>query len=151
VYLKRPGGQSQFSELLQAQAEAVAVFDELNVWSVGHLDRTDLSVELLADRVHMSPRNFARVYKQKTGCTSAKAVQVYRLEAARRLCSKTQRTMSIRLRCSAASVTRSACGSRSSAIWAWRRATTASGSRVAHFTRQLRRHRCRESAVHACP
>jgi transcriptional regulator GlxA family with amidase domain len=85
VFLKRPGGQSQFSELLRAQAGAVAVFDELNVWIVAHLDRKDLSVELLADRVHMSPRNFARVYKQKTGRTPAKAVEVFRLEAARRL------------------------------------------------------------------
>ena len=91
VFLKRPGGQSQFSELLRAQGQAAALFDELNVWIVGHLDRTDLSIEFLADRVHMSPRNFARVYKQKTGRTPAKAVEVYRLEAARRLLEDTTR------------------------------------------------------------
>jgi transcriptional regulator GlxA family with amidase domain len=44
-----------------------------------------LSVEVLAEQVNMSPRNFARVYKQKTGRTPAKGVEVLRLEAARRM------------------------------------------------------------------
>ena len=85
VFLKRPGGQSQFSELLQAQAEDTDTFDELNLWIAGNLDSPGLGVELLAERAHMSPRHFARVYKQKTGRTPAKAVEVFRLEAARRL------------------------------------------------------------------
>ena len=86
VFLKRPGGQSQFSELLQAQAQDnSALFDELNLWIAGNLERPDLSVERLAGQVHMSPRHFARVYKEKTGRTPAKAVEVFRLEAARRL------------------------------------------------------------------
>jgi transcriptional regulator GlxA family with amidase domain len=86
VFLKRPGGQSQFSEMLQAQAEdSAAMFDELNLWIAGNLERADLNVDVLADRARMSPRNFARVYKQKTGRTPAKAVEVFRLEAARRL------------------------------------------------------------------
>ncbi len=85
VFLKRPGGQSQFSELLQAQADDTAVFDELNLWIAGNLEQSDLTVETLAERARMSPRNFARVYKQKTGRTPAKAVEVFRLEAARRL------------------------------------------------------------------
>ncbi|MDB5929559.1 MAG: AraC family transcriptional regulator [Polaromonas sp.] len=85
VYLKRPGGQAQFSELLQSQAQDSAAFDELNLWITDNLGRKNLSVELLADRAGMSPRNFARVYKQKTGRTPAKAVEVFRLEAARRL------------------------------------------------------------------
>jgi transcriptional regulator GlxA family with amidase domain len=85
VYLKRPGGQSQFSALLQSQADATATFDELNLWIAGHLGRTDLTVECLAERARMSPRNFARLYRQKTGRTPAKAVEVFRLEAARRL------------------------------------------------------------------
>jgi transcriptional regulator GlxA family with amidase domain len=81
VFLKRPGGQSQFSEMLQAQAEdSAAMFDELNLWIAGNLERDDLNVDVLADQARMSPRNFARVYKQKTGRTPAKAV-----EAARRL------------------------------------------------------------------
>lgn len=86
VFLKRPGGQSQFSEMLQSQAEdSAAMFDELNFWIAGNLERADLTVDVLADQARMSPRNFARVYKQKTGRTPAKAVEVFRLEAARRL------------------------------------------------------------------
>lgn len=85
VFLKRPGGQSQFSELLQAQADDTATFDELNLWIAGNLGRPNLTVEFLAEQASMSPRNFARIYKQKTGRTPAKAVEVFRLEAARRL------------------------------------------------------------------
>jgi transcriptional regulator GlxA family with amidase domain len=85
VYLKRPGGQAQFSALLLSQADGTAAFEELNLWIAGHLHRPDLTVELLAERACMSTRNFARLYKQKTGRTPAKAVEVFRLEAARRL------------------------------------------------------------------
>lgn len=85
VFLKRPGGQSQFSELLQAQADDADTFDELNLWIAGNIERPDLTVEFLAEKARMSPRNFARVYKEKTGRTPAKAVEVFRLEAARRL------------------------------------------------------------------
>ncbi len=85
VFLKRPGGQSQFSELLQAQADDAHTFDELNLWIAGNLERPALTVEFLAEKARMSPRNFARVYKEKTGRTPAKAVEVFRLEAARRL------------------------------------------------------------------
>jgi transcriptional regulator GlxA family with amidase domain len=85
VYLKRPGGQSQFSALLRSQTDATAAFDDLNLWIASHLQRADLTVEFLAERARMSPRNFARLYKQKTGRTPAKAVEVFRLEAARRL------------------------------------------------------------------
>jgi transcriptional regulator GlxA family with amidase domain len=85
VYLKRPGGHSQFSALLQSQTDATAAFDELNLWIAGNLRRADLGVEALAERARMSPRNFARLYKSKTGRTPAKAVEVFRLEAARRL------------------------------------------------------------------
>jgi transcriptional regulator GlxA family with amidase domain len=85
VYLKRPGGQSQFSQVLRAQVDETATFDELNLWIATHLARTDLTVECLAERARMSPRNFARLYKQKTGRTPAKAVESFRLEAARRL------------------------------------------------------------------
>ena len=86
VFLKRPGGQSQFSEMLQAQTEdSAAMFDELNLWIAGNLERADLNVEQLAEQTRMSPRNFARVYRQKTGRTPAKAVEVFRIEAAKRL------------------------------------------------------------------
>lgn len=100
VYLKRPGGQSQFSALLRSQSDATAAFDQLNLWIAGHLDRTDLTVEGLAERARMSPRNFARLYKQKTGRTPAKAVEVFRLEAARRLLEESTRNVDqIALQC----------------------------------------------------
>jgi transcriptional regulator GlxA family with amidase domain len=93
VYLKRPGGQSQFSELLQSQAQDSAVFDKLNLWISKNLGSSALTVEALADKARMSPRNFARVYKEKTGRTPAKAVEVFRLEAARRLLEDSSRNI----------------------------------------------------------
>ena len=93
VFLKRPGGQSQFSALLQAQADDTASFDELNVWIASHLALPNLTVEFLAEKAHMSPRNFARVYKEKTGRTPAKAVEVFRLEAARRMLEDSKRNV----------------------------------------------------------
>jgi transcriptional regulator GlxA family with amidase domain len=84
VYLKRAGGQSQYSALLAAQAESDSEsFSELERWIVEHL-KSDLSVNALANRAHMSPRNFARVYAAKRGRTPAKAVEAIRVEAARR-------------------------------------------------------------------
>ena len=85
VYLKRPGGQAQFSALLVSQADGTAAFEELNLWIAAHLHLPGLTVEFLAEKACMSTRNFARLYKQKTGRTPAKAVEVFRLEAARRL------------------------------------------------------------------
>ena len=93
VYLKRPGGQSQFSELLQSQARDSAGFDALHLWIADHLGNPELSVVQLAAQANMSPRNFARVYKQKTGRTPAKAVEIFRLEAARRLLENSARNL----------------------------------------------------------
>jgi transcriptional regulator GlxA family with amidase domain len=84
VYLRRSGGQSQYSALLAAQAESESeTFGELERWISEHLNG-DLKVEALAERVHMSPRNFARVYATKRGRTPAKAVEAFRVDAARR-------------------------------------------------------------------
>ena len=83
---KRAGGQSQYSALLAAQAESdfKQRFSELEHWIVEHL-KSDLSVNALANRVHMSPRNFARVYaSEKRGRTPAKSVEAIRVDAARR-------------------------------------------------------------------
>lgn len=84
VYLKRAGGQSQYSALLDAQAHSDSDrFNELEQWIAEHL-RSDLRVEALADRLHMSPRNFARVYAQTRGRSPAKAIEAIRLDTARR-------------------------------------------------------------------
>jgi len=82
VFLKRAGGQSQFSPPLQEQFAAGAPFGELHGWMADRLDG-DLSVVRLAEQANMSPRTFARSYLAKTGSTPAKAVERMRLEAAR--------------------------------------------------------------------
>jgi transcriptional regulator GlxA family with amidase domain len=83
VFLKRPGGQSQFSAMLESQARDDGGFAALHEWLAQHL-ADDLGVEALAARVGMSPRNFARVYAKRTGTTPAKAVEALRVDAARR-------------------------------------------------------------------
>jgi transcriptional regulator GlxA family with amidase domain len=84
VYLKRAGGQSQYSALLAAQAQSDSdSFSQLEQW-IGENLKSDLRVEALAERVHMSPRNFARLYAKTRGRTPAKAVEAVRVDAARR-------------------------------------------------------------------
>jgi transcriptional regulator GlxA family with amidase domain len=83
VFLKRPGGQSQFSAVLESQARDDGSFAALHDWMAGHL-AGDLRVEALAERAGMSPRTFARLYHARTGTTPAKTVERLRLEAARR-------------------------------------------------------------------
>jgi transcriptional regulator GlxA family with amidase domain len=82
VYRQRPGGQSQFSALLQLERQG-GRFGPLLAWAGDHL-RQPLSVEQLADQAGMSPRNFARRFQQEIGLTPARAVARLRLEAARR-------------------------------------------------------------------
>jgi transcriptional regulator GlxA family with amidase domain len=83
VFVKRPGGQSQFSTMLSMQ-KADDRFGELHAWMAAHL-ASDLSVPLLARRLNMSERSFMRHYKAETGRTPARAVEQLRVEAAQRL------------------------------------------------------------------
>jgi transcriptional regulator GlxA family with amidase domain len=83
LFLKRPGGQSQFSAQLQTQLADREPLAELQSWSADHL-AADLSVAALAHRVAMSPRNFARVFTRSVGRTPARFVEQLRVEAARR-------------------------------------------------------------------
>ncbi len=83
LFARRPGGQSQFSVLLELQAADRESLRDLQAWIAGNLDE-DLSVERLAERVHMSPRNFARVFRRQVGWTPARFVERLRVEAARR-------------------------------------------------------------------
>lgn len=85
VYLKRPGGQAQYSTLLQSQSRDAAAFEHLRLWLSENLGDPRLNVERLAQQACMSPRNFTRMYKLKTGRTPSKAIELFRLEAARRL------------------------------------------------------------------
>jgi transcriptional regulator GlxA family with amidase domain len=87
VFLKRPGGQAQFSATLQLQT-GEARFDRLNGWIAGNLDK-DLSVAALAERAGMSERSFVRHYGRLTGLTPARAIERMRVETARQLLSTT--------------------------------------------------------------
>jgi len=81
VYRRRPGGQSQFSALLELEQPA-ARFASLIGWARERLAQP-LTVEQLADRTAMSPRHFARAFRAETGVTPAKAIERLRIEAAR--------------------------------------------------------------------
>lgn len=83
LFLRRPGGQSQFSAQLSVQAADREPLRELQAWVMDHLD-ADCSVPKLAKRVAMSPRNFARVFTGEVGVTPARFVETVRVEAARR-------------------------------------------------------------------
>lgn len=92
VFMKRPGGQSQFSATLDAQHCAGGAFDVLHAWMVANL-RSDLSIERLAERARMSPRTFARRYVEAVGRTPAKTVEALRLEAASQALAQSRRPM----------------------------------------------------------
>jgi transcriptional regulator GlxA family with amidase domain len=83
LFARRPGGQSQFSVFLDLQATDREPLRDLQTWMAGQLDQ-NLSVERLAAQVHMSSRNFARVFRQQVGWTPARFVERLRVEAARR-------------------------------------------------------------------
>ncbi len=85
VYMKRPGGQNQFSEPLQYQLRAASRFADLVAWIGGHLS-ADLAVEQLAERVFLSPRQFTRAFTAEVGTSPAAYVDEQRMaEASRRL------------------------------------------------------------------
>jgi transcriptional regulator GlxA family with amidase domain len=83
LYLRRPGGQSQFSAALSLQATDRKPLRELESWVLENLNKP-LDVPALARRMAMSPRNFARVFPKEMKITPAKFVEQLRVEAARR-------------------------------------------------------------------
>lgn len=88
VFLRRPGGQSQFSAALEAQAAAADGnapnhFAPLHGWIAENLSG-DLRVERLAEQAGMSARTFARIYAARMGMTPARMVEKIRVEAVRR-------------------------------------------------------------------
>ena len=88
MFLKRPGGQAQFSTTLALQ-QGDDRFDPLHAWIAGNL-ATPLSVAVLAERTGMSERSFLRHYRRATGVTPAQAVERLRVEAARRALAETR-------------------------------------------------------------
>jgi transcriptional regulator GlxA family with amidase domain len=88
VFLKRPGGQAQYSAVLSLQA-ADDSFGALHEWINQHL-AGDISLPVLARQAGMSERSFSRRYAEATGMTPGRAVEQLRLEAARRLLLETR-------------------------------------------------------------
>jgi transcriptional regulator GlxA family with amidase domain len=92
VFLRRPGGQSQFSAQLSAQLAEGKPIQRVQTYIHDQLEN-DLSVPVLAARVAMSPRHFARVFSREVGVTPAHYVQRVRVEVARRKLEETARGM----------------------------------------------------------
>jgi transcriptional regulator GlxA family with amidase domain len=84
LFLKRPGGQSQFSVHLESQVAEIGPIRDIHEWILDNLSE-DLSVETLAARLAMSNRNFARLFERETDMTPGDYVEAARVEAARRM------------------------------------------------------------------
>ncbi|MFD9130569.1 GlxA family transcriptional regulator [Kitasatospora sp. NPDC059571] len=92
VYLKRQGGQSQFSVPISRPATSRRDIDELRRFIADHLT-ADLPAAVLAARMSLSERHFARVFTRETGTTPAAYVEALRVEAARRLLETTDQPL----------------------------------------------------------
>ena len=84
VFLRRPGGQAQFSQALAVQQATRPALRELQAWIAGNLD-ADLSVAALATRANLTERSFARAFQREVGQTPAAYVEALRIERARML------------------------------------------------------------------
>jgi transcriptional regulator GlxA family with amidase domain len=84
LFIRRSGGQAQFSRGLAGQSAARPGIRQLQSWILDHLD-SDLTVAALAERAFMSQRNFARVFTAEVGMTPAAYVEGVRVERARLL------------------------------------------------------------------
>jgi len=84
VYLRRSGGQGQFSAVLAAQTANDEPIRDLLTWIPENLT-ADLSIPALASRAHLSERQFSRVFRSEVGITPAEHVEAVRMEAACRL------------------------------------------------------------------
>lgn len=92
MYLKRQGGQSQFSVPLSQPPASRRDIDDLRMYIAEHLE-DDLSAATLAARMSLSERQFARVFRQETGTTPAAYVEAARVEAARRMLESTDQPL----------------------------------------------------------
>jgi transcriptional regulator GlxA family with amidase domain len=90
-FLKRPGGQAQFSVQLSAQIAEREPLRDPQMWIADH-PHADLSLDALARRAVMSPRNFGRAFVREVGMTPGRFVERVRVEAARRLLEESARS-----------------------------------------------------------
>lgn len=93
MHQRRSGGQSQHSEMLDLAPKSDRIQNALN-YARNHLSRT-LSVEELAEVVHLSPRQFTRVFTAETGQSPAKAIEGLRLEAARLMIEQSRHSLDV--------------------------------------------------------
>lgn len=93
MHQRRSGGQSQHSEMLDLSAKSDRIQNALE-YARQHL-ATPLKVEDLADSVHMSPRQFTRVFTAETGQSPAKAIEGLRLEAARLMIEQSRHSLDV--------------------------------------------------------
>jgi transcriptional regulator GlxA family with amidase domain len=93
MFLRRPGGQAQFSALLTPEPSRVPRLAALLEWIPAHLS-DDLSLEALAAQAHMTPRTLSRVFVQELGMGPGRYVERIRLEAARNLLQDAQASIS---------------------------------------------------------
>ena len=84
VFLKRPGGQSQFSSYLMSQRTPQPNIREIQTWILANLQER-LSVALLAEKAKMSVRNFTRVFHQQAGVSTLAFIETARFDRARQL------------------------------------------------------------------
>jgi transcriptional regulator GlxA family with amidase domain len=84
VYLKRPGGQSQFSTHLLSERTARPNIRALQAWILDNLHER-LSVAQLAQKAMMSERHFARVFQQEVGLSTQEFIETCRFERATQL------------------------------------------------------------------
>lgn len=89
LYLRRVGGQSQFSATLAAQAKSANGLRDLLAW-IGEHPTDDLSIPQLAERAGMSERTFGRAFAAETGMTPARYVELVRLDRAKSLLETTK-------------------------------------------------------------
>ena len=90
--MRRPGGQSQFSATLESQHAELDVLNELVAWAADNLSG-DLSVQAMAERAHMSLRNFSRVFRNEIGQTPAVFVEKLRIDATRQRLEETDESI----------------------------------------------------------
>lgn len=92
MYLRRPGGQLQFSRYSLKQPQGHGPVSAIQTWILDNL-AADLCVEKLAEKAAMSPRNFTRVFTRETGASPARYVAEARLAAARQRLEQTRDTL----------------------------------------------------------
>lgn len=104
LFLRRSGGQSQFSAVLSTQAATRDRFSELQAWMVEHIHEP-MPVESLAAQMNLSPRQFARVFVSEFAMTPAKFIEKLRIETAQRLLRESDdQAKQIAIQCGFASV-----------------------------------------------